>query len=298
MPRTLVVVFCAVLILASVLVQSANAQCTPPANRTWIIVTDNGAGRDTLWFGHDAAATYGLNTALCEIELPPAPPAGVFDLRWVNIDSHSGQDTPAGLGQGFTEDYRQQFDPLPSTDIDTFRVKFQPGEGGFPFTFTWDVLGVTGICDSAILQDEFGGFLVKARMHVVNTVQVTNPAFSSLLLIRFGQKSGSSVDPVGEVLPSEFALDQNYPNPFNPSTMIQFSVPRVSQTDVAVFDILGRRVATLVSEQLAPHTYSVKWEGKNDLGVAVSSGMYLLRMSAVDESGANFTAMRKLVLMK
>ncbi len=298
MPRTRVAILFAVLVLASVLVQSASAQCTPPSSRTWIIVTDNGAGRDTLWFGHDPAATYGLNTPLCEIELPPAPPSGVFDVRWVNIDSHAGQDTPAGLGQGFIEDYRQAITPLPSADVDTFRVKFQPGDGGLPFTFTWTTSGVTAICDSAILQDEFGGLLVKARMHVVSSVQVTNPAFSTLLLIRYGQKGGSSVNPIGDVLPSEFALDQNYPNPFNPSTTVQFSVPRMSQTDVAVFDILGRRVATLVSEQLAPHTYTVKWEGKNDQGAAVASGMYLLRMSAVDERGANFTAMRKLVLMK
>jgi hypothetical protein len=274
MPRTLAVVFCAVLVLASVFVQSASAQCTPPATRASIIVTDNGAGRDTVWFGFDAAATYGLNTALCEIELPPAP--------------------PAGLGQGFTEDYRQY---VSLAKVDTHRVKFQPSDGGFPFTFTWNISDIVAMCDSAILQDEFGGFLVKARMHVVNTVQVTNPAFNSLLLIRYGQLT-LSVDPIGDAIPTRFALDQNYPNPFNPSTTIQFSVPRLSQTDVAVFDILGRRVATLVSEQLSPHVYNVKWEGKNDAGVAVSSGMYLLRMSAIDESGANFTAMRKLVLMK
>jgi hypothetical protein len=294
MPRTLAVVFCAVLVLASVFVQSASAQCTPPATRASIIVTDNGAGRDTVWFGFDAAATYGLNTALCEIELPPAPPTGVFDVRWVNIPGHDGQDTPAGLGQGFTEDYRQY---VSLAKVDTHRVKFQPSDGGFPFTFTWNISDIVAMCDSAILQDEFGGFLVKARMHVVNTVQVTNPAFNSLLLIRYGQLT-LSVDPIGDAIPTRFALDQNYPNPFNPSTTIQFSVPRLSQTDVAVFDILGRRVATLVSEQLSPHVYNVKWEGKNDAGVAVSSGMYLLRMSAIDESGANFTAMRKLVLMK
>jgi hypothetical protein len=294
MPRTLVVACVAVMLFTSVAVQLASAQCTPPATRTWVIVNDNGAGRDTLWFGHDPAATYGLNTSLCEIELPPLPPGGVFDARWVNITGREGLDTPAGMGQGFTEDYRAYTSPAA---IDTHRVRFQPGGDGAPFTLSWSTSGVLAICDSAILQDEFGGILVKARMHVVNSVVVSSGAISSLLLIRYGQV-GTGVDPVGDALPSEFALAQNFPNPFNPSTTIQFAVPRLAQTDVAVFDILGRRVATLVSEQLSPHMYNVVWDGKNSLGVGVASGIYLLRMSAVDESGAQFAATRKLVLMK
>jgi len=295
MPRTLVAVCFMVLILASAFVQSANAQCTQARQHAWIIVNDNGAGRDTVWFGYDETGTYGLNTPLCEIELPPAPPSGVFDVRWVNIPGLDGLETPAGLGQGFTEDYRLYVGPA---EVDTHKVKFQPGEGGFPMTFTWSINNILAVCDSAVLQDEFGGIIVKARMHVVNTVSVPSPALSSLLLICYGQHPGTDVKPVDNVIPTEFALHQNYPNPFNPSTTIEFAVPRLAKTDVAVFDILGRRVATLVSEQLAPHVYSVKWEGKNDAGVAVASGMYLLRMSAVDESGANFSAMRKLVLMK
>jgi hypothetical protein len=198
------------------------------------------------------------------------------------------------MGQGFTEDYRAY---VSAAKIDTHRVKFQPGAGGAPFTLSWSTSGVLAICDSAILQDEITGTFVTARMHVVNSLTVTSGAISSLLLIRYGQV-GTGVDPVGDVLPSEYALAQNFPNPFNPSTAIQFSVPRLAQTDVAVFDVLGRRVATLVSEQLAPHTYKVVWEGKNDQGASVASGMYLLRMSAVDESGAKFSATRKLVLMK
>ena len=120
MPRTFALVCCAVLILASALVQTANAQCTPPTMRASIVVTDATTGRDTVWFGHDPAATYGLNTPLCEIELPSAPPTGVFDVRWVNIPGHDGQDTPAGLGQGFSEDYRQYVSPA-KIDIGTRR---------------------------------------------------------------------------------------------------------------------------------------------------------------------------------
>ena len=104
--------------------------------------------------------------------------------------------------------------------------------------------------------------------------------------------------PSGADLPTEFALEGNYPNPFNPSTTIRFDIQRAAQTDIAVFDILGRRIATLVGAQLAPGTYSTTWNGTNDIGLAVASGMYLVRMSALDEQGASFSAMKKIVVMK
>ncbi len=292
MPRTFVFAF-AMVLLASVLVQFANAQCTPPTQRTSVVVTDNGAGRDTLWFGFDPTGTYGLNTPLCEIELPPAPPTGVFDVRWVNTPGHDGMDTPAGLGQGFKQDYRA----LAAGVTDTFKVKFQPGDGGYPFHFRWATAGVIAIYDSAVLQDEFGGILLRVRMDLQDSALVTSPALSSLLLIAKGQKT-TSVEPISNEIPSEFALSQNYPNPFNPTTTIRFAVKQFAKTDVAVFDILGRKIATLVSEPLAPGVYSVNWNGKNDLGVTVASGIYLLRMTAVDDQNGSFTAMRKLVFMK
>jgi len=268
--------------------------CTPPSQRTWVIINDAGAGRDTVWFGFDPTATYGLNTPLCEIELPPPPPAGVFDVRFTNIPGHEGQDTPAGMGQGFLEDYRLYVGPA---DVDTHRVRLQAGDAGYPMTLTWDMAQILAISDSCILQDEFGGILVKVRMHAVTSVVVSNPAISTLLLIRYGQRV-TGVDPISTVIPAEFGLHQNYPNPFNPSTTIRFDIQRGAQTDIAVFDILGRRIATLVGAQLAPGTYSTTWNGTNDLGLSVASGMYLVRMSALDEQGASFSAMKKIVFMK
>ncbi len=284
---------CAACLLLVVVVQTSSAQCTQATARAWVAVGDAGAGRDTLWFGQDANGTYGLNTPLCEIELPPAPPTGVFDARWVNIPGRDGLDTPAGLGQGVSEDYRQYI----AGDIDTFKVKFQPSDAGFPMTFRWSIANILATCDSAIFQDEFGGIVVKARMHVVDNAVVTSSAFSSMLVIRYGA-TVSGISPTGTELPTEFALEQNYPNPFNPSTTIRFGIEQLAKTDVAVFDILGRKIASLVSEELAPGFYNINWDGRNDLGVAVSSGTYLLRMTAVNEQNQSFSSVRKLLLMK
>lgn len=283
-------------VMTLVMSQSANAQCTEGAARTWVAINDNGAGRDTLWFGQDPAGTRGLNTGLCEIELPPPPPGGVFDARWMNPPGYEGAEPPAGLGQGVSQDYRF-VTPSEPLDVDTFKVKFQPSDGGFPVTFNWSTSGIVGVCDSAWLLDEFGGVIFKVRMHVANSYIFTSPAFTTALIYRFGAKI-TDVAPINDLIPSQFGLQQNYPNPFNPSTTIQFAVERFAKTEVAVFDILGRKVATLVSEQLAPGFYSVNWNGKNDLGTSVSSGVYLLRMNAVGENNATFSAVRKLMLTK
>jgi hypothetical protein len=94
--------------------------------------------------------------------------------------------------------------------------------------------------------------------------------------------SGTSIEPIGGELPSTIELDQNYPNPFNPSTSIRFAISTPSQVTLEVFDVTGRRVATLVDRELAQGQYSITWDARNDVGQTVSSGVYLYRLRAGD----------------
>jgi len=82
----------------------------------------------------------------------------------------------------------------------------------------------------------------------------------------------SDPNPVG--LPTQLALLPNYPNPFNPSTKIEFTLPEALAVDLSVFDILGRRIKTLVRESLPPGRYSVTWNGSDTNNRSVSSGIY------------------------
>ncbi len=79
-------------------------------------------------------------------------------------------------------------------------------------------------------------------------------------------------------IPNSFALNQNYPNPFNPSTTMQFDVARRAFVRIEIYNILGQQVKTLVNEEMAPGTYTVIWNGVNDAGEQVSSGVYLCNM--------------------
>jgi flagellar hook assembly protein FlgD len=94
-------------------------------------------------------------------------------------------------------------------------------------------------------------------------------------------------------LPKVYALGQNYPNPFNPSTTFSVDVPRVSDVNIKIYDVLGREITTLLSGQQPAGSMLVKWDGRDAHGLTAPTGIYFVRMSA-DE----FTTTRKIMLMK
>jgi methionine-rich copper-binding protein CopC len=77
------------------------------------------------------------------------------------------------------------------------------------------------------------------------------------------------------VLPGEMRLWQNYPNPFNSSTMIRFAVPQAGQVELAIFNLTGQRLAVREVEALQAGVYEVHWDGRDDNGHAVASGLYI-----------------------
>ena len=93
--------------------------------------------------------------------------------------------------------------------------------------------------------------------------------------------------------PDNFILYQNYPNPFNPTTTIDFALSTGAEVSVKIFNLLGQEVRTLVNAAYSPGSYSVEWDGVNNSGQAVSSGVYMYKLS-VD----NFSQTRKMMLMR
>jgi hypothetical protein len=89
-------------------------------------------------------------------------------------------------------------------------------------------------------------------------------------------------------LPDMYTLKQNYPNPFNPSTTITFSIGTYSYISLRVYDVLGREVATIVSEKLPAGNYSRQWNAAK-----MPSGIYFYRLQA-----GSFTETKKLVLLR
>ncbi|NMC44419.1 MAG: T9SS type A sorting domain-containing protein [candidate division Zixibacteria bacterium] len=96
-----------------------------------------------------------------------------------------------------------------------------------------------------------------------------------------------------EALPSRFALHQNRPNPFNPATEISFTLPKAAKVTLEVYNITGQRISTLVNGHLEAGYHSAIWDGKDEAGQTVSSGIYFYRITA-----GEFSETRKMVLLK
>ncbi len=99
----------------------------------------------------------------------------------------------------------------------------------------------------------------------------------------FGPGFGKFEDDSGIAsLPDDYALSQNYPNPFNPETQIDYFLPTGSNVKIEIFDILGQSVKTLVDSYQEAGPQSVVWNGQDDFGRKVSSGIYFYKMQAGD----------------
>lgn len=103
----------------------------------------------------------------------------------------------------------------------------------------------------------------------------------------------TDVEEKTENIPSEFALSQNYPNPFNPSTTIKYSLPKEEKVRIVIYDMLGNKISELINENKNAGSYQIVWNGNDDKGKKVSSGVYILTIN----SGSYFQS-RKMVLMK
>jgi hypothetical protein len=98
----------------------------------------------------------------------------------------------------------------------------------------------------------------------------------------------NAVSQKGGPIPTSYSLLQNFPNPFNPTTRIHFGIPKVSKVSLVIYDVLGRKVVTLVDKQLVPGYYDYNWNASS-----MASGVYFYRLRA-----GSFTETKKLVLLK
>ncbi len=190
--------------------------------------------------------------------MPPLPPSGAFDARFETADGGSKVQT-------------YQSDAAVSMPIAL--------QTDGPVTVSWT------IADGSVYE------LSDAVGRQVKVMQGSGSAtFNSAKLI---VKTTSL-----EGLPREYALFQNYPNPFNPSTNVKFALPVESKVNIEIFNILGQRMRTLLSDNLTAGYHIVEWNGKNDAGSQLSTGVYLLKISATSTQGRQFSDVQKLMLVK
>ena len=112
--------------------------------------------------------------------------------------------------------------------------------------------------------------------------------------LTLGVKASAAVLSInGELLPDVFALHQNYPNPFNPVTTLRYDLPENGYVTIIIYDMLGRKVKTLINKTQDAGYRSIIWNATNDYGRPVSAGIYLYQIQA-----GEYMRTKKMVLLK
>ncbi|OQY73810.1 MAG: hypothetical protein B6D44_06160 [Ignavibacteriales bacterium UTCHB2] len=202
-----------------------------------------------------------LNPSLGEMDLsmpPPLPEIG-FDARF------SG------------DEYIKPVSP----DSGEVNLVIDVDAQAYPISLSWELNPENGITYSFLGDSGLGKISdIKSGFGKASFYQIRN---NKIHLFASAEKTNNSVNH-----PTVYSLLQNYPNPFNPITTIKYSLPKVSDIKIIIYDILGREVATLVNEQQQPGNYEVKWDASN-----ISSGIYFYQLKT-----EKYVDTKKMILLK
>ncbi|MBL7052840.1 MAG: PKD domain-containing protein, partial [Candidatus Marinimicrobia bacterium] len=124
------------------------------------------------------------------------------------------------------------------------------------------------------------------------TVFVSDSELSDSTVFKVTVTQPTSLDEITQI-PTEFGLSQNYPNPFNPTTAINYQLPIMSNVQLAIYNVQGRLIETLVNELQDAGFYSVEW-----IAGDVSSGVYFYRISVETNGHFSFQETKKMVLLR
>jgi len=147
-----------------------------------------------------------------------------------------------------------------------------------------------GIMDSAIINQTF--FVTIDTSSGIGT-KIGSTGVYYLQSLALDPSVPANVIQHKNTIPEVFSLEQNYPNPFNPTTTIRFSVPAQTRVSLNIYNTLGQKVRTLLNDSRDAGTFSVVWNGRDDAGRTVTSGLYFCRMIA---NNVSFTT--KMLLVK
>ncbi|MFN0157307.1 MAG: T9SS type A sorting domain-containing protein [Bacteroidota bacterium] len=253
-----------------------------------LIGRDGGGATDTLLFGRDSRGSYCIDPVVFnegtrtfqEFELPPAPPAGVFDIRFVNHRSGLGGCTAATeRGNGLRFDIRGNSGV---SQVDTFQVKFQAGVG--QVTLSWQP-GLLVFCDSMRLKDPFGGIIANINMLTTLSYVVTNPGITQMTVFMYRAPGVTLIAPSnGNTVPPSLNLSWNE---IEDATRYRVQVATDSsfvQGSLVVHDSLVAATSLAVAGLSSPATYYWRVAAGAPQGWAAFSLTRLFRTGTVPTS--------------
>lgn len=248
------------------------------------------AGMYSMKFGFDGNAQYASSAhgALISPEFVLTPNSTFSFWHW--MDAEENEDNPSQAWDGglvqMSLDDGEWFAIEPSGGythhiVDNPASPFEPGTAVYSGSFGWteaefDLGEYSGI---ARFRFVFGsdGYVAGEGWYIDDVRLLPGPT--------------SSIDPIST--PTAMTLMQNYPNPFNPTTHISFSLPQTQHVRLSIYNMRGQLVKTLVNEKLKAGQNTLTWDGKDNRGNPVATGIYSYRIQSNGQSIS-----RKMMLMK
>jgi len=170
---------------------------------------------------------------------------------------------------------------VPADNLSSFIQQTHVNDGKIHFAAAGDqTIPVTGVITSI-------GFSVDEN------TQTDAAVFLQRLTLNEAQILESSISSENNAIPLSYELQQNYPNPFNPNTTIRFQMPERNNVTLKIYNIVGQEVKTLIQQSLEPGQHTFNWDGRDNRGLPVSSGVYIYRIRA-----GSFIATKKMILLK
>jgi subtilisin family serine protease len=193
-----------------------------------------------------------------------------------------------------------------TTDVPIAGMQFRlEGLGASRIQFTSDSLlsqfevanALQGDSARTFVLFSLAGTTIPSGQHTLGTFDGLSPNIRLTDIVLSNSSGGHVVTSVWEngspFVPTEYYLEQNFPNPFNASTTIQYGLPEKSEVAIVIFNILGQKVRELNLGEMNAGRHRVRWDGRNDFGNLVASGVYLYQFHT-----PNFAQVKKLVMIK
>lgn len=230
-----------------------------------VFVVGDGVSSAELRAGLDPAATNGIDAALGERELPPLPPSGTFEARFVSTG------VPAELGQGSYRDYRAGSSTFEGEVA--HRVMWQRGSGA---SIAIDYGLPDGV--TARVEDLFGGVVLRETISGSGRLVVANGALTEVLLtIVYTSGVGTPITSE-QILPRETTLSAPMPQPARGGVVgFQVGLPSAGPVRIAVYDVTGQQVAEVVRDARAAGDHLFKFDVET-----LPAGLYLVRLETVE----------------
>jgi len=248
-----------------------------------------GTAGDTVWVNSNQTRT----GSFANFSIPGTAPrnfiAGFWNDLYLEPDGH-GTVWYKQVGTQLIVQYNRVGNFNDPTDTTTtFQIVLDRADSSM--TFKYLDVGTTGLELSGLVAAQASSTNLWTFINGFGYPIESQPANNKSIKLKYtGSTVGVNQDPG---IPSKYALYANYPNPFNPTTTIKYDLAARAEVELTIYNILGAKVADLVNGVQEAGTFRATWDGRNQKGEAVASGLYIYRLKA-----GSFLETRKMVLLK